>query len=336
MKKMLIGLLATFMALLTLASVAGFWGYHTVVRYGDTPLNIKRVQEVPLAHGTSVYQVAGELAHLGVISEPWKLKLLLRLRPELAQIRAGLYEMTPGDTLVQLLQKMAQGKEKRFSLTLIEGQSLAQWQAQLQGLPHLSVPAGVFDSVLAAEGDDSGLPEGKFFPDTYHYVADQTLDSLLAQSYRKMQLELAAAWAQRASDLPLKSPYELLILASIIEKETARDDERAWIAAVFSNRLKKGMRLQTDPTVIYGMGERFQGNISRKDLLEMTPYNTYRVAGLPPTPIAAPSRAALRAAANPAAVNYLYFVSRNDGSHVFSSTLAEHNRAVNQFQRRNK
>ncbi|MCE9684750.1 endolytic transglycosylase MltG [Shewanella sp. AS16] len=336
MKKMLIGLLATFMTLLTLASVAGFWGYHTVVRYGDTPLNIKRVQEVPLAHGTSVYQVAGELAHQGVISELWKLKLLLRLRPELAQIRAGLYEMAPGDTLVQLLQKMAQGKEKRFSLTLIEGQSLAQWQAQLQGVPHLNVPAGVFDSVLAAEGDDSGLPEGKFFPDTYHYVADQALASLLAQSYQKMQQELAAAWAQRASDLPLKSPYELLILASIIEKETARDDERAWIAAVFSNRLKKGMRLQTDPTVIYGMGERFQGNISRKDLLEMTPYNTYRVAGLPPTPIAAPSRAALRAAANPAAVNYLYFVSRNDGSHVFSSTLAEHNRAVNQFQRRNK
>jgi UPF0755 protein len=175
-------------------------------------------------------------------------------------------------------------------------------------------------------------PEGRFFPDTYQFTRGQTDLEFLDRAMRKMDEELAAAWEERAPDLPLASPYQALILASIVEKETGQPDERPAIAGVFARRLRKGMRLQTDPTVIYGMGDRYDGNIRRRDLVEDTPYNTYVHTGLPPTPICMPGRDALRAAVNPAPGEALYFVSRGDGSHVFSASLEEHNAAVKRYQ----
>ncbi|RTR32071.1 endolytic transglycosylase MltG [Shewanella atlantica] len=333
MKKIVLALVATSFTLLTLAGGFGFLGYKHIIGFSQLPLNIAQPQDLELKRGTSFSQLVTTLEKRELVTEGWKLKVLARLKPELAKIRSGFYVIEPGETVNELLEKLVEGKEKVFSVTLIEGQSIKEWLAVLETLPQSQFDEDVFRRVLVEQGDESGLPEGKFYPDTYHYVAGDDIQLVVTQSYNKMQQELAAAWAQRAEDLPLKSPYELLIMASIIEKETGKASERPWISAVFANRLNKGMRLQTDPTVIYGMGDRYQGNIRRKDLRELTPFNTYRINGLTPTPIAAPSGASLLAAAQPADVNYLYFVSRNDGSHVFSRTLVEHNRAVNKYQR---
>lgn len=331
-KKIIWSVLVGLMSLALLAAAAGYWAVEQVNTYGHTSLILDNSKELDVKPGTTVRQVVRQLAKDGVLSEDWRFKGLLWLHPEMANIRAGLYELTPGETLLNLLDQLHEGKVKNFSLTLVEGQTIAQWQAQLAHQPHLRFQPGAFARVMAKE-HASGRPEGRFFPDTYHYSAGQSADEILTQSYLKMQQELEQAWAQRDKSLPLKTPYDLLTLASIVEKETGQATERGWVAAVFVNRLRKGMRLQTDPTVIYGMGERYRGNITKRDLREKTPYNTYRINGLPPTPIAAPSLASLQAAANPAKVSYLYFVSRNDGSHVFSNTLKEHNRAVNKFQR---
>lgn len=333
MKKAIIGLFATLFTLLTLAAIGAYWGYNTLLAYAEQPIKLTASQELNIKRGTSFNQFISVLESEELIDEGWKLKWLVRLKPELANIRSGLYDVTPNDTINSLLEKITSGREKSFGVTLLEGQTVKEWQAVLEAQPRLVLAEDVFNQVLVAHGDDSGLPEGKFFPDTYHYRAGSSEKALLNKSYLKMQAELEKAWLGRQKDLPLKSAYELLILASIIEKETGKADERPWIAAVFINRLRKGMRLQTDPTVIYGMGDRYNGNITRKDLRETTAFNTYRINGLPPTPIAAPSLAAIQAAAHPADVDYIYFVSRNDGSHVFSKTLNEHNRAVNKYQR---
>ncbi|NRB25545.1 endolytic transglycosylase MltG [Shewanella sp.] len=333
MKKIIITLTISCFALLTLAAGLGVWGYKTIMDFSLSPLNMTQSQELVLKRGTSFSHLASTLAQRELIDEGWKLKALVKLKPELAKIRSGFYELHPGESVADLLSKLVKGDEKIFSVTLIEGQNIKEWTKILQALPHSQYGEGVFTQVLRDNGDESGLPEGKFYPDSYHYHAGDDIQAIVQQSYHKMQQELEKAWAQRAADLPLKSSYELLIMASIIEKETGKASERPWISAVFANRLNKGMRLQTDPTVIYGMGDSYQGNITRKALREQTPFNTYRINGLTPTPIAAPSGASLIAAAQPADVNYLYFVSKNDGSHVFSKTLSEHNRAVNKYQR---
>lgn len=334
MKKFLIGFFATGFTLLTIAALGGYWGYQTLTQFALSPLKIDTAQELAINRGTSFSQFSQQLRQQNLIEDDgWKLKWLVRLNPELAQIKSGLYEVAPEDTVTSLLEKIVSGREKSFALTLLEGQSVKEWQQLLLTQPKLKFDEGLFTQILLDNGDSSGLAEGKFFPDTYHYRANTSARTLLQESYRKMQAELENAWNNRQEGLPLKSSYELLILASIIEKETGKASERPWISAVFINRLNKGMRLQTDPTVIYGMGERYEGNITRKDLREKTAFNTYRINGLPPTPIAAPSLAAIQAAANPADVDYFYFVSRNDGSHVFSRTLQEHNRAVNKYQR---
>ncbi|ABZ76936.1 aminodeoxychorismate lyase [Shewanella halifaxensis HAW-EB4] len=333
MKKIIISLFATGFTLLTIGAVAGYWTYQTLLAYGEQPIKATSVQELTIKRGTTFNQFISILESEKLIDEGWKLKWLVRLKPELANIRSGLYEVTPNESLNSLLAKIVSGKEKSFAVTLLEGQTVKEWQLVLEQQARLQQEQDVFNQVLVANGDDSGLPEGKFFPDTYHYRAESTEQALLNKSYLKMKLELEKAWQGRQQGLPLKSAYELLILASIIEKETGKASERPWIAAVFVNRLRKGMRLQTDPTVIYGMGDRYNGNITRKDLRETTAFNTYRINGLPPTPIAAPSLAAIQAAAHPADVDYFYFVSRNDGSHIFSKTLTEHNRAVNKYQR---
>ncbi|MCF1426628.1 MAG: endolytic transglycosylase MltG [Shewanella sp.] len=333
--KFLWGALATLMTLALIAAGGAYWGLKQVEAFAGAPLTLDTSRQLEIKPGTNVRQLVRQLAVQGVTENDWRIKALLKLYPELAQIRAGLYEILPGETLSGLLEQLSQGKVMQFPLTLVEGRTIAQWQTELAQAPHLNYKGDEFAAVMAAQGD-TGLPEGRFYPDTYYYEAGHSARKSLTQSYLRMQQELAVAWEGRDKSLPLKTPYELLILASIIEKETAKPEERGWVAAVFANRLRKGMRLQTDPTVIYGMGERYQGNITKKDLRELTPYNTYRIDGLPPSPIAAPSRASLLAAANPADVDYLYFVSRNDGSHVFSRTLAEHSRAVNKFQRKQK
>lgn len=336
MKKLILIASSTLLTLLTLVCLGAFWGYQTVIEYSQTQLSLSEPKELTVERGTSVNQLAQQLADDGVIQDTWKLKWLLKFRPELAKIRSGLYEISPSQTITDLLNDLIAGKVKTFSLTLVEGKTIVEWEQQLASAPHLQMSPEVFAAVLMAQGDDSGLPEGKFFPDTYHYTAEADVKVLLTQSYKMMEQELAKAWAERAPNLPLKSPYEMLILASIVEKETGQAHERDQIAGVFVNRLNQGMRLQTDPTVIYGMGERYKGNITRKDLVEETPFNTYRIFGLPPTPIAAPSKASLMAVSKPASVSYLYFVSRNDGTHVFSSTLEAHNQAVDVYQRKKK
>ncbi|MCG9711664.1 endolytic transglycosylase MltG [Shewanella insulae] len=333
MKKLIIGVLTALFSLLTLSAIGLYWVYQSVVSYGQMPLRLDSSVEFEVARGTSFSQMANALAQTGAVDELWKLKVLVKLRPELAKIRSGLYQLSPNDTVVELLEKLRQGKEMVFTVTLVEGQSIKEWREQLKQLPRLKWQDGAFMQVLEDNGDESKLPEGKFYPDTYHYGNGDSVKVILQQSYQKMQQELDRAWQERDQSIPLKSPYELLTMASIIEKETGKASERPWISAVFTNRLRKGMRLQTDPTVIYGMGERYQGNITRKDLREHTPFNTYRIHGLTPTPIAAPSGASLMAAARPADVDYLYFVSKNDGSHIFSKTLTEHNRAVDKYQR---
>ncbi|QYK00146.1 endolytic transglycosylase MltG [Shewanella psychrotolerans] len=333
MKKRFISIISVLLSSLCIASVGLFWGYQSVLSYSQNPLTLDSAQELEVKRGTSFMQMASGLEQRGVIADTWKLKVLIKLHPELAQIRSGLYLMTPDDTISSLLDKLTQGREMVFSVTLIEGQTIKEWSAVLQQLPRIKWQNDVFNQVLLDHGDTSGLPEGKFYPDTYHYGAGDDIKVIVEQSYLKMQSELEKVWQKRDTSIPLSSPYELLIMASIIEKETGKASERPWISAVFTNRLRKKMRLQTDPTVIYGMGDRYQGNITRKDLRQMTPYNTYRINGLTPTPIAAPSGASLQAAAHPAAVDYLYFVSKNDGSHIFSKTLTEHNRAVDKYQR---
>ncbi|MDN5368790.1 MAG: hypothetical protein PWP74_98 [Shewanella sp.] len=336
MKKWILITAATFLTLLTLLLAVGLWAYQQTQVFGRTALALESPQELQLGHGTSFHRLGQELQQRGWLQYDWRWKMLGKLQPQLTAIRSGLYEVLPQDTPESLLQKLVAGDEKRFTLTLVEGKTISEWRQYLQQLPHLQQSPQPFLQVLQQQGDDSAKAEGKFFPDTYQYRAGTELTTLLTQSYHKMQQELQAVWDERDQDLPLESPYELLILASIIEKETGKAEERRLISAVFINRLRKGMRLQTDPTVIYGMGDTFNGNITRKDLLQETPFNTYRIHGLPPTPIAAPGRESLMAAAHPEAVNYLYFVSRNDGSHVFSATLAEHNRAVDRYQRRKK
>lgn len=334
-KKILLSLLISFFTLSLLIGITSYWAYQQIEQYVNAPLMLTKAEELQVKSGMTITAVINQLAAKNIINNNWKIKIFLKLHPELTRIQAGFYEITKGQSFNQFLLALHNGKQKIFSVTLIEGKTIKEWQQELAKAPHLVLSDGSFANVLKNENDNDPV-EGKFFPDTYHYTAGQNGELLLTQSYLAMKKTIDEAWKNRAKDSPLNSPYELLILASIVEKETGKSSERPLVAAVFSNRLKKRMRLQTDPTVIYGMGERYKGNITRKDLREKTAFNTYRINGLPPTPIAAPSKASILAAANPAHVKYLYFVSRNDGSHIFSYTLNEHNRAVNKYQRKFK
>lgn len=329
-------LLASLIPLFAIVCLSGYWFVNELIVFQKQALQLEQVETLNVEPGISIIKLAQQLEQQALITDSWKVKYLVKLEPKLAQIKTGYYQLIPGDTLESVFQRIRLGQEAVFSVTLIEGKSIKEWQQALATSERLIVGNDDFNQVLLANGDTSGLPEGKFYPETFHYHANDNVQTVLQRSFDMMQMSLKQAWAGRDKDLALSSPYELLIIASIIEKETGKPEERDWVSAVFNNRLKKGMRLQTDPTVIYGMGERYKGNITRKDLREATAFNTYKIDGLPPTPIAAPSRASLFAAANPAKVNYLYFVSRNDGSHVFSSTLKAHNKAVNEFQRKRK
>lgn len=258
-----------------------------------------------------------------------------RLQGNANQIKAGEYEIKRGTILPDLLQQFIDGKVKQYAFTIIEGMTAQQILAKLREHPKIKPSSTEPDlfAVMAALGGESKHAEGWFLPETYHFTAGTSDIDMLRRAYQKMQRYLLQAWENRAEDLPYETPYEALIMASIIEKETGVPDERDIIAGVFVRRMQIGMRLQTDPTVIYGMGDVFDGSIRRKDLQTDTPYNTYTRHGLPPTPIAMPSREAIDAALHPADGDYLYFVATGyDGRHTFSTNLEDHNRAVRAYR----
>jgi UPF0755 protein len=312
------------------------WGAWSAWQWWRTPLPLARDGiEFTVPPGMPLRAVAQGWVKAGVQSDARWLFWAWRATGDAPRVRAGSYAAEPGDTPERLLQKMVRGEELLASVQLLEGWTFAQVRAQLARQPHLKPMIHVLsDAALMEEIGRAGQsPEGRFFPDTYRHSRGASDLSVLLQAMEAMDRRLAEAWAQRAADTPLKSADDLLTLASIVEKETGRDAERPLVAAVFTNRLRIGMRLQTDPTVIFGLGERFDGNLRRIDLLTDTPYNSYTRAGLPPTPIALPGRASLMAAARPSDdAKLLYFVARGDGTSEFSATLDAHNRAVQRFQ----
>ena len=324
-------LLLTIFALLALAGAAGAaaWWLHQ-------PLDLPQdVVDLSIEPGTSPRGVARDVAEAGVRVDSRLLYAWFRVSGKDRQIRAGSYEITQGTTPRTLLQKLVRGDEALRTLTLVEGWNIRQVRAALASAEQLKPEtAGLGnEALMEALGRPGVHPEGRFFPDSYTYAKGSSDLALLRRAMVAMDKKLDAAWAQRAPDVQIKTPEEALILASIIEKETGRASDRGQISGVFHNRLRTGMLLQTDPTVIYGLGEGFDGNLRRRDLQADTPWNTYTRAGLPPTPIAMPGKAALLAAVQPAQTRALYFVAKGDGSSHFSPSLDEHNRAVNQYQR---
>lgn len=292
--------------------------------------------DVSIDPRTSARGVADVVADSGIDVSAWLLHLWFRVSGDARQIRAGSYEIERGTTPRSLLRKLVRGEESLRALTLVEGWTFRQLRQALAKAPDLRQDtANLSDgAIMERLGRMGQHPEGRFFPDTYSYAKGSSDLKLLALALRTMDRHLQAAWEHRAPDSPLRTPQEALILASIIEKETGTDADRPLIGSVFNNRLRLGMMLQTDPTVIYGMGEQFDGNLRKKDLQTDTPWNTYTRSGLPPTPIAMPGRQSLLAAVAPASSKALYFVARGDGSSAFSTNLGEHNRAVNQYQRK--
>lgn len=284
--------------------------------------------------GSSMRSIARQLQEAGIAVYPDALVALARVTGDDRKVKAGGYEITRGDSLQVLLNRLTRGDVTQREVRFIEGWNFRQVRAALARHPDISQTLGTLDetALLAAIGTSATHPEGLFFPDTYLFSVGSTDVEILRRAYRAQQDELQHMWEKRAPDLPLNTPYEALILASIIEKETGHEAERARISGVFINRLRIGMPLQTDPTVIYGLGETFDGDLRRRDLRADTPWNTYTRRGLPPTPISAPGRASLMAALQPENHKFLYFVSRGNGTSEFTSNLADHNRAVARYQ----
>lgn len=318
-------------ALLLILAAAAWFLFYTLTPTGSGPFPI----ELRVDRGAGLKAVAVQLERQGVIEHATAFSWLGRLTGRAGQIKAGSYLFTAAASPWQVLRKLTQGETVLGRITIIEGWTFRQMREAMAQHPGLRQETqGMNDQeLLAALGIDAPHPEGLFFPDTYYFDYGSSDKALFLRAYHHMQQLLQEAWRNRPPGLPYTSPYEVLIMASIIEKETAVPEERALIAAVFLNRLRLGMRLQTDPTVIYGLGARFDGDLRKVDLLTDTPYNTYTRGGLPPTPIALPSAASIRAAINPAPSTALYFVARGDGRHQFSDTLEEHNRAVARYQR---
>ena len=294
--------------------------------------------EFTVRPGSGVNASAQQIADAGVPVNPTLFALLVRFSGNTARLKAGQYELKPGATPLRLMQQLVRGEFAQEGVTIIEGWTFRQMRQALASHPALKHDTAQLSDqeLLAKLGADFKHPEGLFFPDTYMFAKGSGELQVYRQAHAALMKRLNQHWQKRDPALPYKSVYEALIMASIVEKETGQKSERNMIAGVFVNRLKKGMLLQTDPTVIYGMGESYQGNIRKRDLQTDTPYNTYTRAGLPPTPIALPGAQSLAAAFNPAATDALYFVARGDGSSQFSGSLDDHNRAVNLYQRKIK
>lgn len=322
--------LVTVIALAILAvSMAGYWAYQPITTAGTAPIPFA------IKPGSGVKSIADQIAAAGVPVNPTLLHLLARFSGESTRLKAGNYELKPGTTPLALIDQLVRGEFAQESLAIIEGWTFSQMRQAIDAHPSIRHDtAGLSDKELLAKIEsDFKVAEGLFFPDTYLFAKGASDLQIYRQAHALMIKRLEDAWSKRAPDLPYKTPYEALIMASIIEKETGQRSERNMIAAVFVNRLKRGMLLQTDPTVIYGMGSAFKGNIRKKDLETDTPYNTYTRAGLPPTPISLPGAESIQAALSPAKADVLYFVSRGNGTSEFNNNLNDHNRAVNKYQR---
>lgn len=331
MIRKLLVLLETGVVLAGLVLGLAYWQQNTALHQ---PLNLTEEQLLDVPAGSSPTGVLNRLQADGVIKDAFWLRLYWRFNLSEQSLHSGEYRMTPGMDARSLLTSWQKGDVVQYSLTLVEGWNFRQVRAALGKQAKLEQTlVNLSDSELMAKlGHPDVFPEGRFFPDTYRYVRGMTDLELLKQAYNRLDEVLKEEWDKRASDVPYSNPYQALIMASLVEKETGVPQERGQIAGVFVRRLQQGMLLQTDPTVIYGLGERYTGKITRAFLKEATPYNTYVISGLPPTPIAMVGREAIHAAMNPVAGSSLYFVARGDGSHVFSNDLDAHNAAVKEFQ----
>ena len=306
--------------------------------YAISPLKLQpNSQEVTIQPKSGLRSIANQLVKQGVLNEPWRFILIAKLLNKQSYLQAGNYTLNKNVSPYQLLLSLNHGKTTQGSITFIEGRTFAQMHEKIIKNDAIKQTiTGLSESeMMKLMGSDYSVAEGLFFPDTFYFDRNTADTVILKRSYDAMRSKLAKAWEGRDTNLPYKNSYQALIMASIIEKETGKVSERPMIAGVFINRLRIGMRLQTDPTVIYGMGARYDGNIRKKDLIADTPYNTYTRDGLPPTPIAMPGIAAIDAALHPEKTKALYFVGKGDGSHVFSNNLVEHNLAVVRYQLKN-
>ena len=339
MKKFFVFLLI----LLLILGGVGFWGYQKLTEFVHTPVNVTQDQLLTIDRGTTGSKLAALLEQEKILEHADLLPWLLKLQPQLNKVKAGTYSLTGVKTLQDLLDMINSGKEAQFSVKFIEGKTFKEWRKNLENAPHLKQTLqGKSDKEIMALLDIPAVAkavyewnnmDGWLYPDTYNYTPNSTDLELLKRSTTRLQKALDKAWNERDENLLLADPYQMLILASIVEKETGIAAERPQVASVFINRLKANMKLQTDPTVIYGMGERYTGNIRKKDLETMTPYNTYMIEGLPPTPIAMVSESALQAVAHPAKTDFYYFVADGSGGHKFTRNLNEHNKAVQEYLR---
>ncbi|QZI68959.1 endolytic transglycosylase MltG [Pseudomonas protegens] len=331
MRRKFLLLLETGLVLAGLLLGASAWKLHSAL---DQPLNLTQEQLLDVPAGSTPTGTFNRLQADGVIQDAFWLRLYWRFNLPGQPLHSGEYRMTPGMTAEGLIGLWQRGEVVQYSLTLVEGWTFRQVRSALAKSDKLQQTlTGLSDSqVMEKLGHGGVFPEGRFFPDTYRFVRGMTDAELLEKAYDRLDDVLAKEWSRRADDAPYSDPYQALIMASLVEKETGVPQERGQIAGVFVRRMQIGMLLQTDPTVIYGLGERYTGKLTRAHLKEATPYNTYVIAGLPPTPIAMVGREAIHAALNPVSGKSLYFVARGDGSHVFSDDLDAHNSAVREFQ----
>ena len=318
---------------LLMSFLTAYWHWLAFQKFIEQPLKFDEQKSFVVSPGQTAISVAKKLSADEIASNYYYLRLLIQLNPELAEIKKGEYLLDKNETPVNFFRKLTAGKVIQYPFTIIEGMNSHQVLEQLAQTKFLK-DDWKQDNLAAVLKIESSSIEGWLYPDTYHFSKNSSALALLKRSVEAMQNALHEEWQNRASDLPYKTPYEALIMASIIEKETGIASERDMIAGVFVRRIKKNMRLQTDPTVIYGIGPDFNGDITYKDLRTATPYNTYVIKGLPPTPIAMPSRASIHAALNPADGEWLYFVATGDGGHKFSRTLQEHNQALKAYLRK--
>ena len=329
--------------LVVLLAGAGFWGYQQLQQFVQQPINVQKDQLLTVERGTTGNKLVTLLEQEAILDNAALLPWALKLYPELSKVKAGTYLLDDVKTVEDLLKLLNSGKEAQFNVQFIEGNTFKNWRKRLENAPHLKQTLKdkseqeIFQLLVlpkVSKAIDEWMKiDGWLYPDTYNYTPNSTDLELLQRAAERMKKALDKAWNEHDRGLPLEDPYEMLILASIVEKETGIAAERPQVASVFINRLKAKMKLQTDPTVIYGMGEDYNGNIRKKDLETPTPYNTYVIDGLPPTPIAMPSEEALQAAAHPAQTEFYYFVADGTGGHKFSRNLNEHNKAVQEYLR---
>ncbi|MCP5184882.1 MAG: endolytic transglycosylase MltG [Pseudomonadales bacterium] len=331
--------IAALVALVALAVLAvAWWAVTEPARRALEPLPVDQPGVIVVETGDGVSRLTMQLAARGLIDSSRATRWWLRRHATVTgmdkRMHAGEFRLLPGDTFDSLLNRIVDGDVISYQLTIIDGWTVSQLLSALAASRLRQTDGLTADTLVARLSLSTPNAEGWFLPDTYRYVATDTDVGLLSRAHLAMRTELDRQWSRRAPGLPYQTPYDALIVASLVEKESGIAEERPLIASVFVERLRRGMRLQTDPSVIYGLGAAFDGNLTRRHLESPTPYNTYTMTGLPPTPIALPGKAALSAAMQPAPARYLYFVGRGDGTSEFSRTLAEHNKAVNRYQRR--